>query len=355
MGNLHHRKEERRQAQPGKRTHKNNGRPKNGSKSPRRRVSRRVNLIILTEGLAALVAIAVFGALMTGHLSCTPTAASGGQGLQNIGPPTRGRSVPGGTLPKLTSLPGEFKLGKGATFGVIRIFPIYSTKETSIPQEYLSLAEAQEKDLVEISELEEDATVNTVKITNMADKPIYAISGDVIKGGNQDRVIAMDMVIPPGKNESVAVGVFCVERGRWSDSGSGMAFSHGGQACMNLKKCLSKGGVSQGQVWSKVGEINAKLDTQSGTDTYRRALEANSVESKLQPYIEQFTKEFEGDDKIVGFAVCVGKKVIACDIFLNPSLLNKMRDKLICSYIMGMRKRPCCCRRCANVLRSISY
>jgi hypothetical protein len=317
-----------------------------------------------SEGLAALVVTVIFGVLIINHLCCTrvekqqeprggqaavPGRETPGQpiaGDEQAAPagqariadiaPARGRSVAGGALPKLTGFPGQFRLGEGVTFGVIRIFPIYSNREVDVPQEYLSLAEAQEKELVEISELKESATVNTVEITNKADKPIYVISGDIIKGGNQDRVIAMDMVILPGKNESVAAGVFCVERGRWAESGMGGRFAASdGQACLNLKKCLGKGGVSQSEVWSKVGEINEKLGTESSTGTYRRALEDNSVESKLEPYIEEFTEEFKNDDKIVGFAVCVGKKVIACDIFLNPLLLAKMRDKLITSYVMG--------------------
>ena len=310
--------------------------------------------------VVALAAAVVFALLTAGQLGCTPSDETdigfappltpgvpgpimprpagspvrpGGRGA--IPAPVRGATVKGGELPKLTGFPGQFNLGDGVTFGSVRIFPIYSTKKLDMPEEYISLAEAQENDLVEISELSQGGTVNTVEITNKADKPIYVISGDIIKGGNQDRVIAMDMVIPPGKNQSVTAGVFCVERGRWSASDTGSRFAVADQACLNLKKSLGKGGVSQGAVWSKVGEINEKLGTTSGTDTYRRALEDKGVSSKLEPYATSFMDEFEKDEKIIGFAVCVGRKVLACDIFLNPSLLAKMREKLIRSYVMG--------------------
>lgn len=318
--------------------------------------------MISSGRLAIATTVAVLAVIAFSMPGCTPSDESGGPGITLPGPlgsgspipvapaptrvgrsgvripaPSKGKTVPGGELPKLAGFPGQFRLGDGVTYGAVRIFPIYSTAKTDVPEEYISLAEAQKRGVVDISELDQGGTVNQVEIRNKSEKPIYVVSGDIITGGKQDRVIAMDMVIPPLGNQSVAAEVFCVERGRWSAGSSGYRFAAGsGQACLALKKSLGKSSVSQGEVWSKVGDINAKFGTSSGTGTYRRALEDSGVQSQLEPYVEAFLKEFEKDDKIVGFGVCAGKKVVACDIFLNPSLLQAMREKLIRSYVMGV-------------------
>src|SRR5204862_2923768 len=43
-------------------------------------------------------------------------------------------------------------------------------------------------------------------------------SGDIVKGGKQDRAIAFDLLLPP-KSGLVSVGSFCCEAGRWTKRG----------------------------------------------------------------------------------------------------------------------------------------
>jgi hypothetical protein len=95
--------------------------------------------------------------------------------------------------------------------------------------------------------------------------PLFVMSGEVIVGGQQDRIIGKDTVIPPKKRKEVEV--FCVEHGRWSGADksfrSAKALAH-----TKLRKQASYGG--QGQVWDEVAKKNAARGTANGTDTYRR-------------------------------------------------------------------------------------
>src|SRR5579885_1997341 len=64
-------------------------------------------------------------------------------------------------------------------------------------------------------EYQEGAEVNTLWLTNLSGKRLLLISGEMVRGGQQDRIIGKDTIIPSSK-EPVDIGVFCVEHGRWS-------------------------------------------------------------------------------------------------------------------------------------------
>ena len=65
----------------------------------------------------------------------------------------------------------------------------------------------------------ETGSVNELQIKNVsADVDVYLQSGDIVKGGRQDRTIAMDTIIPP-KSGLMPLNAFCVENGRWSQRG----------------------------------------------------------------------------------------------------------------------------------------
>src|SRR5262245_43524884 len=50
-------------------------------------------------------------------------------------------------------------------------------------------------------------------VDSSADEPIFIQSGDIVKGGNQDRVVTSDQLIPP-RSKGLHLPVFCVEAGR---------------------------------------------------------------------------------------------------------------------------------------------
>ena len=79
----------------------------------------------------------------------------------------------------------------------------------------LTLAEALDKAAVEVRET---GTVNTLEIENTSDHDVYIQSGDIVKGGKQDRVLTMSLLLPP-KSGRVPIGSFCVEQGRWAARG----------------------------------------------------------------------------------------------------------------------------------------
>ena len=78
---------------------------------------------------------------------------------------------------------------------------------------YLTLEEAVKKGAVVVTETGE---VNSLSFENLsAGEDVFAQAGEVVKGGNQDRTLAVDVVLP-ARSGRMPVEVFCVEQGRWS-------------------------------------------------------------------------------------------------------------------------------------------
>ena len=58
-----------------------------------------------------------------------------------------------------------------------------------------------------------------MKVENTGGEDVFIQSGDIVKGGEQGRVLTMSFVLPP-KSGEVGLAAFCVEHGRWSARGT---------------------------------------------------------------------------------------------------------------------------------------
>ncbi|MEQ1713626.1 MAG: DUF6569 family protein, partial [Hyphomicrobium sp.] len=141
----------------------------------------------------------------------------------------------------------------------------------------LTLAEALDNAAVEVRET---GTVNTLEIENTSDHDVYIQSGDIVKGGKQDRVLTMSLLLPP-KSGRVPIGSFCVEQGRWAARGKEdvKAFTSAREAmpsreaklAMNRPKVApaplpvaGRGPVQQGRVPSYTEQQTANAAQQRG-------------------------------------------------------------------------------------------
>ena len=79
-----------------------------------------------------------------------------------------------------------------------------------------TLQEALAKGTVEV---QETGNVQELKIENKGQTPVFVQFGDIVKGGQQDRVLTISMVLQPGSGV-VPIGAYCVEQGRWAARGT---------------------------------------------------------------------------------------------------------------------------------------
>jgi len=122
----------------------------------------------------------------------------------------------------------------------------------------LTLQEAMKRKLVIVRET---GDVNRLTIQNRSTQDVFVQAGDIVKGGQQDRVLALDLIVPP-KSGRIPIDAFCVEQGRWSRRGNEAvtAFSASDKALASKDlKIAAKARKSQGDVWANVSKTQEKL------------------------------------------------------------------------------------------------
>ena len=220
------------------------------------------------------------------------------------------------------------------TYKNLSLIPLVADK---VPKtgDFMVLDEGMDKGLVVINEKGQGGSVNELSLENRSDKALFLMAGEVVLGGQQDRIIGRDTIIPPkGKQD---VPVFCVEHGRWSGDKrfrAGKALAH-----TKLRNEANYGG--QGKVWQEVADKNKKRGETNGTDTYRAVAEKS--EKDVTAYTTYFIAALRGvadADKMVGFGVAVNGKIVAVEQFGAPALYRKMEGKLLRSYVLQAVDEP---------------
>ncbi|MEO0205675.1 MAG: DUF6569 family protein [candidate division WOR-3 bacterium] len=221
------------------------------------------------------------------------------------------------------------RIGSVVEYKNLKIYPL----EISAPlvfKDFTTLDQAMDKGWLKIREVG-SGDVNTVEIKNNGNEPVFILTGEMITGAKQDRMIKADVLLPANSGW-VKVEVFCVEHGRWVEVSK--EFKSGGLVVPNTVRQSAKVSESQSEVWAEVARTQDKLGIASGTGTVR----ANYEDKKVQDAVEDYTKKFEKIPKLskstIGVVVTTGDKIICLDIFASNSLLNKLWKKLIKSYAM---------------------
>src|SRR5688500_15807939 len=90
-------------------------------------------------------------------------------------------------------------------------------KDSSSNENLITLQEAMEMKVFKVYETED---VNELIVENISPKyDVFIQSGDIVKGGKQDRVLAISIVVPRNSGK-VSIEAFCVESERWEARGN---------------------------------------------------------------------------------------------------------------------------------------
>lgn len=295
-------------------------------------------------------------------------------------------AAPGGTAAPRAQA-GNYTLSGPYNHENLAIFLIHGADRVQ-GKTYLTLQEAMEQKKVVVHET---GNVNELAIENVSDEEVYVQSGDIVKGGQQDRVIALDF-IAQAKSGKMPIASFCVEHGRWSQRGGEnvVAFS-GNSSLLNSKelKIAAKQNMSQSEVWEKVTESQGKLaananagpaiQTISGVEQARTpvqqaspaqaqtiealsetsqrqfaagqtatfqvgqtlvqsaaspsslqlTLETKAVQENTEAYIKKLEKIIEGKPDAIGYAFAINGKLNSADVYLSHELFKKLWPKLL--------------------------
>lgn len=64
----------------------------------------------------------------------------------------------------------------------------------------------------------ETGNVQMLSIENFGEEEVFIQAGDIVKGGQQDRVLSVSLLVP-AKSGAVPISAFCVEQSRWARRG----------------------------------------------------------------------------------------------------------------------------------------
>lgn len=243
-------------------------------------------------------------------------------------------------------------VGDPITRDNLTVFPVYAPRKVS--SEYLTLDEALKEQLIEVKEMG-SAEVNRVTVTNKASKPVYLMAGDIILGGQQDREVARDTIVPKTAKE-FAVEVFCVEHGRWD----GAKHFEGNEVASNSLRYETQRTKQQAKVWARVAQEARQSAAETSTGTYRAIAGNPQAKKDLDGYVKSIGAKLAQDKRAVGIIVAVNGKVISGDVFADRKLFEKQMMKTLKSYALDatqekdawskLVKKPNVSKRDATVL-----
>ena len=165
-----------------------------------------------------------------------------------------------GTPPKYRVLPPVVQEN-------LSVFPIVAER-THDSSDFLTLDEGLRSGRVVVTE--EGATglvrpprphagaeVNRLVLVNNSDRPLILLAGEIVTGGNQDRVVGRDRIVPAG-SEPIDLSVFCVEPHRWVET-SEHFHSIGGVMAQPGVRQKAMAMRDQQQVWDEVAKSRAAV------------------------------------------------------------------------------------------------
>ena len=231
----------------------------------------------------------------------------------------------------------------------------------------LTLEEAMAKGVVKVRET---GNVNQLEIENLGKEEVFVQSGDIVKGGQQDRTLMVSLVLP-AQSGSIPIASFCVEQGRWSARGREdvKSFSTASAAVPSKEMKLaikaplpaapaadpsaeavrttariagaqsaaSETGVRQQQVWDGVRKTQAKLADRVGASV-RSAQSASSLQLALESeklidvqrsYVKALKAAGEKGDDIIGYVFAINGQLNSAEIYPSNALFRKMWAKLL--------------------------
>jgi hypothetical protein len=237
--------------------------------------------------------------------------------------------------------------------GTLRLYPITADEELmamhSAQAGILTLEEAMQLNGFRITERknfgrEQETWYNGLTVVNKSTEPVFMMSGDVVTGGNQDRVNEQDLMAMPGTIQNF--DVFCVEAGRshYYDGNASPAERKIGAfngyyavASPRVRSAVYKG--DQQAVWGAVAQVTKEYNAETTTHTYAALGSQAAQDAQRDAYVQFFSGKFEAMDKAVGLvAVCNGK-VIGAEVFGHPNLFQRRVKALIQSYAVDAAKQ----------------
>ncbi len=282
---------------------------------------------------------------------------------------------------------GDQRISGPYTHDNLTIFLVHgASSQGPVP---LTLDESLEKGGVKVHET---GTVGELEIENAGDEDVFVNAGDIVKGGQQDRVVTASLILK-AKSGRVPLSVFCVESGRWSARGDedkatfasakemlptreaklamrspytvaavppaapsvSEADARAISQAIDNEMAGAEAGVQnadparpayrqerapaspQSEVWRSVsniqaaltGNLGAKVAAEESETSLQLALESKKLAEAQKAYIDALKGAGESQPDVVGYVFAVNGKINSGDIYASNALFRKLWPKLL--------------------------
>ena len=254
--------------------------------------------------------------------------------LESDGYPEPARQTPDKVLPPparsgpeaaVTRLARQVRVGSPWHYRGLTIFPLSLDSPPSRP-DILTLDEAVARDWLVLQE-KADAQVSEIRVRNASSRRVFLMSGEILAGGRQNRLVQDDVLLPPN-SDFIAVRVYCGEHDRWQPVTDRFR-SPETLAAPSLRKGAAAG-ASQDAIWREIDEQRAKMGVESPTRSYQQIYDEPSVQRELDDCFARFREVPSA--RTVGAVAMFGNRVVAADIFSDPALFSRLWRKLVRAY-----------------------
>ena len=227
------------------------------------------------------------------------------------------------------------------------------------------MQEALAKGQVKVSET---GSVNELTVENVGTDEVFVQAGDIVKGGRQDRVLSVDLLLPPHSGRVRDRGVLrrtrpldgtrqggrqailerrvghAVARGEARHAGlrGGAAFAAGRRPVSSGVLMLYPDvAVRQGEIWAKVKETQDRLSHSVGApvaaaaspSSLQLSLENEKLKQAQEAYIGALQGAGESGDDVVGYVFAINGKINSGDVYASNALFRKMWPKLLAANV----------------------
>ncbi|MGB7200813.1 MAG: DUF6569 family protein [Pyrinomonadaceae bacterium] len=238
----------------------------------------------------------------------------------------------------------------------LTIFLIHGA-DASPSRDLITLQEAMEKKIFIVYESDD---VNELIVENISpDFDVFIQSGDIVKGGKQDRVLAISVIIPRNSGK-ISIEAFCVESDRWEGRGneSKKQFSSSEERIVSKElKIATNGDVSgsgsgsvigggtgggtgsgsQTEVWKEVANsqrnisanVSVDVTANSSASSLQLSLENKKLKKATEDFVNKLADITKGKSDVIGYAFAINGKINSADIYLSNHLFAKLWPKML--------------------------
>lgn len=227
------------------------------------------------------------------------------------------RANPTGAKNAVTTYLDGLQVGNEVKHGLVSLYPLTPKPAAQSKGVLLSDDIAAR---IEVAEGERELHVGALRVRCLGESPVLIQAGTVLRGGNQDRLPAHDVVVWPGAGWQ-EIQVYCCEAGRWTKERDGFEVSRD-LALPSLRR-LVYFGRPQTHIWDEVKRELFAVQAKSPSSALRAAYDDAGYKKLAEEYAAALSRGLDESVEACGVAAAVGDQLLSIETYGSPALFRQ--------------------------------